>query len=213
MIEMVPDPTQSQSDPDSYRFMDDAVTSHVRSNSSPTYSVEFYPSVDDYVELAVLNANRYPQPTLGKIAVYAYLILNALGLPAVLFYFDYTLAAILIFAINCGFAIFVLPAMFKADYRKFYEHVHPQLEEKIVRVELNEAGLFSRSGAEYSFISWDSIVAIDETKSALIFTIRGGNGIAVGKSGFAYAQEAEDFLSFAKSQQKSLTPSNGPIAR
>ncbi len=77
-----------------YRFIDDENAPRDSPEKIATLpAVEFYPRMEDYVQLAQINAKRYPLPSFGKLSLQAFFLLNSLGLPAVLLFFDNFLAA------------------------------------------------------------------------------------------------------------------------
>lgn len=193
----------------SYRFIDDGrEPENSPDTDSPPLSVEFYPSVEDYVWLAEVNANRYPMPAAGRYALMAFVLLNAFGLPVVLFYLGYLLPALIVFGLNLALSIYVIPALFRVDHRRYFFQMTPDLEECLIRVELYENGVSTRFEEDSSFHSWKSITSVEVSQDAIFFMLRGGQAIIVRKSGFPYEQDLNRFVAFAHERVKLLPANN-----
>jgi len=194
-----------------YRFIDnvnDVESSAIATTPPP--AVEFYPAIEDYVDFAEINSNRFPPPSLARFSMQTFLLLNVIGLPAILFLFDFGPLALAVFVLNVALSSFIIPNMLKVDLRRFYNAVSPELENTLLRVELRPDGLVSASGEARSFFSWKSVSAIDETKNAIIFTLNGGQGIAVRKTGFAYEGDIRAFFTYANERLNSIMHPHEP---
>ena len=183
--------------PTGYRFLDEQEdhTSLQRSDSGP--SVEFYPAIDDLVYITRTNQKVYKLTSYAKSALLGFLLLNVAGMPAVLFYFDRLAAAFIVCLLNIVFSIFVLPKIMTTDYRRFFKTMHVDFENEIARVELNEEGVICRARGNMSFHAWRNVKRIEESAEAIYFFLA-GTGFAVRKNGFAYDQQKDEFLTFAR---------------
>jgi YcxB-like protein len=189
------------SEPTGYRFIDPVEENLEFGNQTVVHSVEFYPSIDDYVYIArqVNRSNAFSSWT--KFTLQAFFVVNAIGLPAVLLYFGYLFPSIAIFTLNIFFASFFLPAITKFDYRRFFRSIYGNLENELVRVELTNEGVFCRHLSDVSFHSWRSITAIEETEESIFFHLR-GTAIIARKSGFPYEDQKKQFLEFGRNHQR-----------
>ena len=159
--------------------------------------VAFYPSLDDYVHIAAKIAGSVPTNTLTGYAYYLFLFLNTVLFPVFLWISDYLLAGLIVFVLNLGALMLIIPRVNSAGFRKYYEHVFGDREKHVATVTLTDAGLvYVADGAE-SFLPWKRIETIEETEESIYFYFD-GNGFAVRKSGFPYEEDADKFVTFAK---------------
>ena len=165
---------------------------------SDSLSVEFYPSVDDYVHIAERVSSSIKTPTLIQYAYQFFLFVNAAAFPAFLWFSEYYIAGILILAINIAALSWLIPWFARDGYRAYFEQVIGPREREIARAELNSEGIRYTSDDGESFLPWRRITAIEETDDAIFFFFA-GNGFAVRKSGFAYRGEQEAFTRLARS--------------
>lgn len=166
--------------------------------------VSFYPSTDDYAYIAQRVNSAYKFPARAQYALNAFLLLNMIGLPAVLWYFDQLLAGLAAFIISSLFAIVFLPAILRLDYRQYFSSLFGDIENELAEVELTDEGIWCRHSESSSFNSWKKIKRLEEHKQSIFFFFD-HNGIAVAKSGFAYDDEKNRFLTFAKQHVKDFT--------
>lgn len=166
--------------------------------------VSFYPSTDDYAYIAQKVNSAYKFPARAQYALNAFLLLNMIGLPAVLWYFDQLLAGLAAFIISSLFAIVFLPAILQLDYRQYFSSLFGDIENELAEVELTNEGIWCRHSESSSFNSWKKIKRLEEHKQSIFFFFD-HNGIAVAKSGFAYDDEKNRFLTFAKQHVKDFT--------
>ena len=193
------EPADNDIDVSQYRFIDSEQHPLSEPDQPKPSAVEFYPSLDDYVYITQRAARAYSQPRLGRIALQVFFMLNAIGLPAVLFYSDHLVAGLAVFVLNIALSVLFIPMAFKTDYRRYYRNMYPTFENEIVRVELHPDGISCHHLDDFSFHSWTNVKSIDENKESLYFFLKGGRGLAVRKSGFAYDAEKSAFITFAKS--------------
>ena len=164
--------------------------------ASDSYSVEFYPSTDDYVHIALKTSASVPTPALIKIGYKAFLIINAVGFPTFLWLNEFFLAGFLLFGLNLVALAWVIPWFAAGGLRRYYEHTVGSREKHVARVDLTPEGInYSADDAEL-FWPWRRITSIEETDESIYFYFP-GNGIAVRKSGFAYHEEQVEFLKAA----------------
>lgn len=190
-----------------YRFLDTEESTDDQNHDIRVLRVEYYPSIDDYVKITEKAAREFPLPWTGKLAMQAFVVVNQVGWPAILFYFDLWLPALVVFVVNTILAVAVLPILLRVDYRRFYRHYFPNLESELAAIEIHPRGVWYQTRSASSFFSWDSFTAIDETDEVIVFRIRGGHGIPVRKTGFAYEAEKSEFLALARQRfgsQRSL---------
>ena len=174
---------------------------HIQQTKAETpndsYSVEFYPSTDDYVHIALKTNRSVPSSGPLKVAYQAFLIMNAVGFPAFLWFNDFILAGLLLAGLNVLAIAWLIPAFTAASLRRYYEHNVGSRESKIARVEITREGIsYWADEAEASW-PWRRITSIEETDETIFFYFA-GNGIAVRKSGFAYHEDQVDFVNAAQ---------------
>ena len=165
--------------------------------ANDSYSVEFYPSTDDYVHIAIKTSQSVPTPTPIKFAYQAFLVINAVGFPAFLWFNEFFLAGLLLLALNVAALAWVIPWFTAGGLRKFYEHTVGPRENRIARVEISREGISYWADDAEVFWPWRRITSIEETDEAIFFFFP-GNGLAVRKSGFAYHDEEVAFLRAAR---------------
>jgi hypothetical protein len=186
-----------------YRFLETEPEVPSDETSEFACSVEFNPSLDDYVyATSRLNKSRSTFTPWTKFTLQAFYLINAIGLPAALLFFGYSILAIGVFALNIFLATFFLPASVKFDYRRYYRSVYgDNFEREIVQVELTHEGVHSRHGGNASFHLWKSICSIEETSESIYLYLR-GSAVIVRKSGFPFDEQKKRFLSFAMARLK-----------
>lgn len=160
------------------------------------FVVEFYPSVDDYVHIASKVGGSVPNKTVVVYAYYLFLFLNTILFPAFLLFNDFLFAALIVFLINVGTLVFILPRVNSAGFRRYYEHLIGNRENEIAKVTLTQSGLHYVADDGESFWPWRRFSTIEETEASIFFYYD-GNGVAVRKSGFAYKDDANSFVAFA----------------
>ena len=161
-------------------------------------SVEFYPSVEDQVHVAL----RFAQSSVADrgVRVYqAFLFVNAVAFPAFLLMQGYVIWAVAIFLINLIALLFVLPRADRDSYKKYYETQFGNRENVPARVELTNDGVSYAADGGYCFWPWERIVSVEETAESIYF-YQDGNGFGVRKSGFAYRDEERSFFEIAKAR-------------
>ena len=163
--------------------------------------VSFYPVTDDYAYIAEQVNKAYKFPTRAQYSLQAFLALNAVGLPVVLWYFDQFVVGIAVFILNMLFSILFLPAILRSDYRHYFRSLFGDIENEVVEVELTDDGVWCRHSDANSFHAWTKVLRLEESKSS-IYLFLDHSGIAVAKSGFGYDDDKNRFLSFAKQHVK-----------
>lgn len=168
--------------------------------------ISFYPETDDLAYVAEQVNKSYKFPKRAAYTFQAFLFLNFIGLPAVLLYFELVIAALVVFALNLLFAIVFTPTILRADYRRYFRSMFQSIENELAEVELTDNGVWCRHADCMSFYSWNKIKRLEETKQSIYFFFE-HTGLAVTKSGFAYDEEKNRFLAFAKRHVKDFTTS------
>lgn len=171
--------------------------------ASDSYSVEFYPSTDDYVHIALQTTRSVPTPIPIKYAYKGFLIINAVGFPAFLWLNEFFVAGFLLLGLNVLVLTWLIPWFTAGGLRRYYEHTVGPRENKIARVELTPEGISYWADDAEVFWPWRRITSIEETDETVYFYFP-GNGLAVRKSGFAYHEEE---LAFVKAAHAYLTES------
>ena len=166
--------------------------------------VSFYPTTDDLAYVVEKINKSYRLPSRAQYALQIYLAVNLVGLPLVLWNYDAVLAGLAVFLINLGFALVFLPAIIRSDYRRYFRVMYGGIENEIVEVELTDEGVWCRHSGDSSFHAWKNIKLLEETKQSIYFFFD-KNGMAVSKTGFAYDDEKDRFLTFAKKHVKDFT--------
>jgi len=167
-------------------------------------SVEFYPSLEDHVHIALrISSSARPKP-LTRHAYNFFLTLNAIVFPSFLFFNDYMLLGLVVFGLNLVALLFIVPRVNPDTFRSYYSQLYGHRENKIARVDLTDNGIrYTADGGE-GFWPWHRINDIEETDDAIYFYFD-GNGFAVRKAGFAYLEEKDAFVEFARRLQTSVT--------
>jgi hypothetical protein len=173
--------------------------------ASDSYSVEFYPSTDDYVHIALRTSQSVPTPTPIRFAYQTFLIINAVWFPAFLWFNDFFLAGILLLGINVAALAWVIPWFAAGSLRRYYEHTVGPRENTIARVELTALGITYWADEAEVFWPWRRITSIEETDETIFFYFH-GNGLAVRKSGFAYHEQEVDFIKAANMYLEASRP-------
>ncbi len=158
--------------------------------------VEFHASIDDYVHVADRISASVPEKTSTLYFYYAFLFLNAIIFPVFLWFNQYLLTGLIVFLLNMGALMFLIPRVGSDSNRNYYEHLHGNLENEIATVELGTDGVrYYHDGCE-TFFSWRKITSVEETEQSIFFYLK-GNGFAVRKNGFAYRDQEREFVAFA----------------
>ncbi len=166
--------------------------------------VSFYPSTDDYAYIAQKVNSAYKLPSRAQYALQAFLLINMLGLPAVLWYFDQLLVGLAVLIVSLILSIAFLPALLRSDYRHYFSSAFGSIEKEVAEVELTDDGVWCRHSDSSSFHPWKKINRLEETKQSIYFFFD-HNGMAVAKTGFAFDDEKNRFLTFAKQHVKDFT--------
>lgn len=163
-------------------------------------SVDFYPSVDDQVYVALKIGATAKNGTFITFCYQLFLILNCIAFPAFLLYSDLALWGGLVFLINVFVVIFTLPRSNANAFRKYYESLYADRENNVATVTLSAAGINYQSDGAQTFWPWKRIRNVEETADAIYFFFD-GNGFGVRKNGFAYIEDQNDFVQFARTNQ------------
>lgn len=165
------------------------------------HSVEFYPSLDDFIHVSARLTDSIPSTPFTTYAYYAFLFINTIAFPAFLWLDSNFVLGLGVFVANVALVLALLPRVNKDALRQYYATLFGSREDEIARVELSPEGLFYYSNGCYSFWSWERINSIEETDNSIFFFSE-GNGFAVRKSGFVYEDDRQLFSSFAQMQIK-----------
>ena len=160
-------------------------------------TVEFYPSVDDYVHIASKISGSVPPKTLTTYAYYLFLAINVVVFPAFLFANELVLAGTLVLILNFAAVAFLIPRVNPDSFREYYKEIFGDRERHVARVELSGEGVNYFADDGESFWPWKRITEIEETPDAIYFFFQ-GNGFAARKSGFVYLEEQKSFLDAAR---------------
>lgn len=166
--------------------------------------VSFYPTTDDLAYVVEKINKSYRLPSHAQYALQTYLAVNLVGLPFVLWYYEALLAGVAVLLVNLAFAVVFLPAIIRSDYRRYFRVMFGGIENEVVEVELTDDGVWCRHAGDSSFHAWKNIKLLEETKQSVYFFFE-HNGMAVSKTGFAYDEEKDRFLAFAKQHVKDFT--------
>ena len=181
-----------------YRFQDTDEESGSLEQAA-MYSVEFHPSLDDYAAVVQQRAKTNGSLTpVGKLSVQIFFVANAIGLPAVLLIYQHPLLAIASLALNLFLTLFFFPAVFRYDYRRYFQLVYgPNFENELIRVDLTRDGIHISHLDDTSFHSWKSVKGVDETDDSIFVHLR-SSSIPIRKSGFQYKELETRFVEFAR---------------
>ncbi len=162
-----------------------------------SYTVTFYPSVDDHVHVAERIGNAVKVSPWSTYAYQAFLFLNGILFPVFLWIQDYWLLGTLVFAIDLFALLFITGRVGRDSYKDYYSQLYGNRENEIATVEVNESGITYISDGGSSFWPWYRLTFIEETAESVYF-FHHGNGFAVRKSGFSYREELSDFIAFSR---------------
>ena len=162
-----------------------------------SYTVTFYPSVDDHVHIAERVGKAVKVSPWSKIVYQAFLFLNGILFPVFLWFHDYWLLGFLVFAIEVVALLFITGRVNRDSYKDYYSQLYGNREKEIATVDVTEHGITYSSDGGSSFWPWYRFILIEETDDSVYFFYH-GNGFAVRKSGFSYKEDAADFLAFAR---------------
>ena len=165
--------------------------------------VRFYPTTDDLAYITQKIHNSRKLGTRSQLALQGFLVTNLVALPAIFLFLDAWLIGLAALAINALFVIGFLPALLTSDYRTYFREMFGSIEDDIVEVELTDEGIWCRHSGNISFFPWANITLVEETKQAIYFFYE-HNGMAVAKTGFAYDEEKDRFLAFAKTRVRNF---------
>ena len=168
-------------------------------NETPRASVEFYPSLDDFVHISLRIGEKANHSALSTRAYQFFLVTNAIGFPAFLMFREHFIVGLLVFALNLVLLIFIIPRVNSDSATKYYRNLIGDRENRIARVDLSDGGIRYSSDEGYSFWPWTKISSIEETETSIYFYFD-GNGVGIQKSGFPYMDEQVSFIDFARSQ-------------
>jgi hypothetical protein len=164
---------------------------------SDKLTVEFYPSVDDYVHIALRVSGSARPSTLTAYAYYAFLLVNLIAFPVFLSYVDYPITAFAVFTVNTAALLLLIPRVNKSSFEEYYSQIIGDREKAVARVVLSIEGVrYTADGGEF-FMPWDRITEIEDTPDA-IYLYFPGNGFGVRKTGFAYVEDEKYFLQSAR---------------
>ena len=169
-----------------------------------SHYVEFYPSSDDYAYIALRVSDRVKVNSFSTYAFYAFLASNVVLFPATLIIKDNFRLALLVFAIEVATVLFLMPRVNSDRFKTYYSQLFSHREKRIASVDINETGLTYKTGGCVAFWPWDRVTNIEETEQAIYF-FSDTNGLAVRKNGFAYSEDATQFVAYSRSAIDSVT--------
>lgn len=184
-----------------YRFQDTSEDAYEAVDQEVVYSVEFYPSIEDYVDAGKIHNEKHAALTSWtKFTLQAFFVINTILPPAILFIFEYPVAALMWFGLDIILLLVFLPEILKFDYRRFYRSVYgEEFENQLVKVELTREGIFCRHLGDFSFHGWKSVTSLGETDEAIFVNFK-TSSLPVRKSGFPYIERQNEFTAFARSR-------------
>jgi hypothetical protein len=191
-----------------YRFMA-AADPEPDAVSGQSFSVEFYPAIEDFVKLSAQINKSYKLPSMAKYALQTLVAINLIGWPATLWLFGSFVPGLIVFAFNLLLTGIFLPATIRMDYRRYYRTLYPNIENEVVSVEINDEGIWNRHLENAAFYPWKNIRRIEEHNDSIYFFLR-STGFAVRKSGFAYEEQMRSFVQYAKAQLKETSENARP---
>lgn len=167
--------------------------------SASSYTVEFYPSIDDLVYVSERLATSAPSPHLTTRLYQLFLIVNGIVFPSFLMFNGWPWWGFAVFVLNLLAILFLVPRVSGDNTRKYYNSLLPTYEDELEKVTIDNNGLTIKVRRSTSFIEWDEIVSIEENEES-IFLFTKANGVAIRKSGFAYKEQEREMFTFAKAQ-------------
>lgn len=170
---------------------------NVTPNKPGSLAVEFYPSSDDYAYIALRVGHSVKAPTWTAYAYTVFLLLNVIGFPAFLWFTEHFSLGLIVFAIEVATVLFLFPKANSEHYKSYYSRIFGNREKKIATVELADTGVTYSSDGAMAFWPWYRISAVEESDEAVYFFFD-GNGFAVRKNGFAYREDAAEFVAFSR---------------
>lgn len=174
-----------------------SITKTLEAPNRNSYTVAFYPSVDDNIHVAKRIGNAVKVSPWSTYAYQAFLLLNVIVFPAFLWFHSYWLFGLLIFVIEVVTLLFMTGRVDRDSYRDYYSQLYGNRENEIATVEVNERGITYNSDGGSSFWPWYRFTLIEETDESIYFFYH-GNGFAVRKSGLSSKEDTADFVSFAR---------------
>lgn len=186
-----------------YRFQDAEEDSPAQSDSDVMHSVEFYPSLDDYITVAIERGKKHNAYTSwAKIALQSFLIVNAIGLPVVLLIYGHPLLTIATLVLNIFLASFFLPKIVRFDYRRFFRSLYGEdFEDELIRVDLTHRGIVAHLRGDFGFYAWKNVTGIEDNGDAILIHFPTVS-LPIRKSGFAYQEAQQLFLDYVRTRVK-----------
>jgi hypothetical protein len=163
-----------------------------------TYSVAFHPSSSSLIYALDTIQQRYKLPQLSGYALNTFLIINGIAVPALLLYAEWVMAAAVIFGANLIALLLIVPSIARHDLRRYLEQYYPTIEDELIEITLDDRGVHCRADGDSSSTQWKNVLEIEETRDA-IYLYRQADAIVVNKTGFAYDDQKNQFLAFARS--------------
>lgn len=167
--------------------------------SSESYTVEFYPAIDDLVYISEKLSTATPSPHLTTWLYQAFLIVNGIVFPVFLMLNGSPWWGLAVFLLNLLAILFLVPRVSGDTTRKYYVSLMPTYENELAKVTLDHKGVTIKVRRSASFIEWAEFVSIEETEET-IFLFTKANGFAIRKSGFAYKEQEREIFTFANAQ-------------
>lgn len=134
-----------------------------------------------------------------QLAQWVIFSLTTLLAPLILFYLEYFLIGILVFAINLG-VVFLNNHLFASNSKNSYSKCFPNLETTDTTIEVNEKGLICEFEGISTFVPWRSIHAIVENRTDITFATT-PYCLYVPKRAFDDEHHFQEYLSVAREHQ------------
>jgi hypothetical protein len=157
-------------------------------------------SIEDCVFVAnYINEQNPVQANPWVKLYYFYIFANGIAFPALLFYFDYSLAGMAVFLINLFFLNIVADKIKNESYKAYYRHLFLESEFRETEVELLESGVSCKSVEGDTFFYWHNFRKVLET-SERIYLFTRTTGVIINKNSFELETQLDTFLAFTKAR-------------
>lgn len=154
--------------------------------------VSFESPLEDFVDVARKSAGT-------KRAFYSNVFAVAIGYGGLIglvlyFVFRSVPIAVISFAVTAAYVVISNLSISKRNIQKSYKQHFGTDDPIMIEVEITEAGLTFKQGAETITREWSSVESVEESDEAIYFHLRNKIVSAVRKRGFVSESEMEEFL-------------------
>lgn len=160
-------------------------------------TVLFTPEREDFIYLSRAITSKFEYSRAAHYLFIVFLLVNAIFVPGLLFFLDYTLIGAIIFLANIAVVIFLIPMNQKRADLEFFTRLYDDVGDHDMEVELSAGGLRSRCNGSETLLPWNCVTGIQESPDAIYFFTK-LQGIPVRKSGFSSDFECKAFTDYAR---------------